>query len=63
MSDSESDAEGGSMVPKRIVRKAMKRCGTVANEAEESVSGGKVHFMKSMKKLGKDFGTRRCQVC
>ena len=57
MTDYDSDEEGGSIVPKKIVRKAMKKIKAIEDEAVDSVNGGKVHFMKSMKKFGSDFGT------
>lgn len=57
MYESESESEGGAIVPKKMVRKAMKKIKAMEDEAEDSVVGGKIHFMKSMKKLGKEFGT------
>lgn len=61
MYESERDSDdstdvGGSFVGKNIVRKTMKKAKSVANIADDEVNGGKMHFVKSMKNFGKDFG-------
>ena len=54
-SDSDSDAEGGSFVGKKLRPKAVMRS-KIENTAEQLVHGGKFHFAKSMDKFGKDLG-------
>jgi len=56
-SDSDDSTDvGGSFVGKNIVRKTMKKAKSVANIGDDEVNGGKIHFVKSMKNFGKDFG-------
>jgi hypothetical protein len=57
MYESDSDPEGGAIIPKKMVRRTMKKVKAIEDEVEDSVTGGKVHDMESMKKFGKDFGT------
>jgi len=57
-SDDSNDV-GGSFVGKNVKASVMRKCGTVHSKApmrqqqqEETVEGGKFHFVKSMKHLG-----------
>lgn len=59
--DTDDETDGGSFVGKNVIRRTIKkvkpRQAVIENESEdESETGGKVHFVKSMKKFGKDFG-------
>jgi hypothetical protein len=60
ISDDPTDV-GGSFNGKKIVRRTMKKANALMkkmeDQSEDVVEGGKFHFMKSMKHLGKDLGT------
>ncbi len=45
MYESESDTKGGTIIPKKMVRRTMKKIKALEDEAEDSVTGGRVHFM------------------